>query len=535
MNATPKVDHTTIPFRHPCRDGSTTRCEACLRMDDLEFEGYIIPGLVSTPRSVMAELMRATRAAQNEHHDPILLRLPPELASRIFELCIPEFIGRADVRFALTSVCQGWRRIALSAPGIWAQRYVNLTGYWRPGPQMLKEWLERSRGVPLRMAVDAHNPAFSTGVDTVSSQDDDKAKALIEVLNSFSDRWNDVYFSCVPEAFMELLKGNDKGTPALSSLSLMQVSLPSIQFSLEHVRSARAVSVRNAAMLFDMAPNMEDCDIPLCSPRYPSFEGQDVLLQPLANRIVHRHLRKLTISLVEWMWQTENLLRRLTAPALRSLTIPGSTWEEAVDIPFPAVHSLLVDSACVLKELCITGSRYKSAELIHLLAQEALASLVRLEVRANGWSEGERPLSNELFERLVETAAEGGGGGARRPFLPWLQSLTFEPDEAYSLEVFPDRRFPWDQFLKLFACHQRDLQARWQHMRPLREVKLKLWCPEDKKLDEIIFVDGETVRSLVELKWRQKSGVELVVESCGVWGAKDRDLLKDYEPTVDSR
>ncbi|PPQ97355.1 hypothetical protein CVT26_006589 [Gymnopilus dilepis] len=508
MDTTPQVD-CTIKFRHPCRDGSTTRCEACLRMDDLEHEGYIIPGLVSTPRSVMAELMRATRTAQNENHDPIILRLPPELASRIFELCIPRFIDDlVDVRYALISVCQGWRRIALSTPRIWAQRDVQLTSYGRPDPQMLKEWLERSRGAPLKMTIDAHNFAFSPGVDTVSSPDD-KAKDLIEILNSCSDRWNDVHFSCIPEVYLELLKGNDKGTPILNSLLLMQVSLPSIKFSLEHVKSARVTLVRNAAMLFDMAPNMEDCDIPLCSPQYPC-EGQDKLLQPLTNRIVHQHLRKLAIGYVEGMWQVENLLLRLTVPALESLAIEGSTREEAINMPLRAIRSLLVNSACILKELGIRTYQYETAELIHLLAQDELSTLERLEVRSNRRSEEEGYPFNELLKRLVQTAANVDG--TPRPFLPFLQSLTFEADMTYDLEYFPERKFPWDQFLKTIACHQPDIHGR-QRMRPLQQVKLGFWCPENKRLDEVIFMDDETVRSLLDLKFGKKGGIDLFLES----------------------
>ncbi|PPQ78556.1 hypothetical protein CVT26_005325 [Gymnopilus dilepis] len=534
MDATPQVQDTVIKFRHPCQecDGSTTRCNACLRMDELDAdsEGHTIPSHDSTPYSTRAEIMRATRTAQNSHHDPIILRLPPELASRIFEFCRPPgCTDRVDVRFALIliSVCQGWRRIALSTPRLWAQVAVDLAdGLRAVRPELLKEWLGRSRGVPMTMTVDGL--AYLTKPEPdVGSREYNEAGALIEVLNSCSDRWGDLSFYSVPREMMNLLEGNDRGTPALHSLFLTRIALPTIRFSLTNVKTVMAVLVRNAGMLFDMAPNMEECYIPLCAPRRPDVEGQDVLLQPITSGIVHRRLRKLTIASVEWAWQTEALLLRLTVPSLESLTVVGSSEEgRAVDMPLSAIHALLVTSECTLTELSLKANRYRTEELIDLLAQEELSSLERLEIAVNGLSEGENYLADVVFERLTETV--GNNDDTARSFLPLLRSLTFDADSAYHLASFPTRRFPWDHFVKFLACHQPGTHAD-QHMRPLREVKLWFSCSAEegsKRLNEAIYMDDETVRLLIDLS--KKNEIELRIEE----RCSKEDLLMRCEMAI---
>ncbi|PPQ82926.1 hypothetical protein CVT26_004962 [Gymnopilus dilepis] len=520
MNATPQVDHTTVRFRHPCRDGSTTRCNACLRMDELEAdsEGHIIPGPVSIPYSTRAELMRATRTAQNEHHDPIILRLPPELASRIFEFCIPESTTQVDDRFALISVCQGWRRIALSTPTLWAQCTLPLLGESRPGPQILKEWLERSQALPLKMIIHA----FPGTVPHVGSREYNEARALIQVLNSCSERWNDLSLALIPTILLNLLEGNDKGAPALESLTLRDIALPSIKFSLEHVKTVKVLSVRNAGLLFNMAPNMEECYIPLHEPRFPNLEGRDVLLQPYTSRIVHHHLRKLVIRSAEWLWQTEALFLRLTVPALEWLTVVGASEEKTIDIPLPAIHSLLVTSSCILKVLSLKGNRYRTEDLIDLLAQDQLSSVECLEIAANGLSEGENYLSDQVFERLARTAVKNND--TIQPFLPSLRLLAFDAGSVYSQASFPAREFPWDQFLQFLACHRPDPPV-GHPMRPLRDVRLWFNLSPQEYSDESLGTNSEEIAlSLFDLQNRGE--IELCIEHPVSEKSKPRALFR---------
>ncbi|KAF9522718.1 hypothetical protein CPB83DRAFT_864005 [Crepidotus variabilis] len=110
-------------------------------------------------------------SALNEHHDPLIRRFPPELASRIFLYTLPYqpstavfdsvFEEKTHIKavFKLGHVCRHWRAVAHSTPELWTifsatispRNCVSLV-------QRSRDWLERSRGLPLLLQLRVSHP-----------------------------------------------------------------------------------------------------------------------------------------------------------------------------------------------------------------------------------------------------------------------------------------------------------------------------------------------------------------------------------------
>ena len=94
----------------------------------------------------------------NQTHCTLILGLPLEILSYIFELCIPALCSNASDSLSLVrsqalnlgAVCRGWRHIALSTPRLYTVFPVclgtpRLLGYF----EIIEAWLHQSKGLPL--------------------------------------------------------------------------------------------------------------------------------------------------------------------------------------------------------------------------------------------------------------------------------------------------------------------------------------------------------------------------------------------------
>ncbi|KAG7451303.1 uncharacterized protein BT62DRAFT_926978 [Guyanagaster necrorhizus] len=84
-------------------------------------------------------------------------RLPLEILSEIFKLCLPGSYIIPKSRSApllLTQVCGSWRRLALSIPQLWSSISVEVTVQrCRPPLPLIELWLQRSMTQPLSFAI----------------------------------------------------------------------------------------------------------------------------------------------------------------------------------------------------------------------------------------------------------------------------------------------------------------------------------------------------------------------------------------------
>jgi len=140
----------------------------------------------------------ALGTTMNAIHDPFIHKLPPEIGSHIFRLCLPT-INPTSLRcypenklpqvLRLGAVCRKWRQLAWATPNLWEilsidtypERMRTLAGSW---PGLINEWLGRSKGLPLTIFF-FHDPD-----DFPDPEEFDSAlEPIIEVLVLHSNRW----------------------------------------------------------------------------------------------------------------------------------------------------------------------------------------------------------------------------------------------------------------------------------------------------------------------------------------------------------
>jgi len=155
-------------------------------------------------------------ATMNAIHDPFIHKLPPEIGSHIFRLCLPALSNGEHLEATLNlqedssspeilrfgAVCRMWRQLAWTTPGLWNTLYLRI-GLWTRRslveslPGLVSEWLKRSGSLPLTIFF-RHYPAYG---DESSDEDESEAnrgtldvtiRLVIETLNLHSQRWQNL-------------------------------------------------------------------------------------------------------------------------------------------------------------------------------------------------------------------------------------------------------------------------------------------------------------------------------------------------------
>src|SRR5437016_13471804 len=107
----------------PCSIQEGEHCFLC--KEDMELERKI---------QVLQERRLNLRLRLNAHHDPFVLKFPPEIASYIFSLSMeardyePSVVSlqKLPTPFLLASVCRGWRHLARATPELWSTLSLTL-------------------------------------------------------------------------------------------------------------------------------------------------------------------------------------------------------------------------------------------------------------------------------------------------------------------------------------------------------------------------------------------------------------------------
>ncbi|KAJ7635243.1 hypothetical protein FB45DRAFT_713527, partial [Roridomyces roridus] len=86
-------------------------------------------------------------------------RLPPDVMQEIFLACLPAqhnaVLSGREAPQILTTICRGWRNLALSTVALWASLHLPLEFIFDTGeaPEYVKEWIDRSGKVPLSLSI----------------------------------------------------------------------------------------------------------------------------------------------------------------------------------------------------------------------------------------------------------------------------------------------------------------------------------------------------------------------------------------------
>ncbi|PPQ84733.1 hypothetical protein CVT25_013798 [Psilocybe cyanescens] len=170
-------------------------------------------------------LRRDLRTEINHHHDPITRRLPPELTSRVFEICskecgpynssdweIPQY--QSSTPLILGAVCQTWRHIAWSLPSLWTRICISLEAQMEDAyVDKVEGWLQRSGQLPLSMLIDLDFSSEST------TRTNAGFRRIISIINQHSNHWQNLGIKCHPEQ-LRLICGDSRGAPILRNLSI---------------------------------------------------------------------------------------------------------------------------------------------------------------------------------------------------------------------------------------------------------------------------------------------------------------------------
>jgi hypothetical protein len=106
------------------------------------------------------------RTTMNAIHDPFIHKLPLEIGSHIFRLCLPildhgesdHWVDRIPAEWAvplrLGAVCRRWRQLAWATPNLWETLFLTIGPSTRHSlaeslPGLLREWIGRSGALPL--------------------------------------------------------------------------------------------------------------------------------------------------------------------------------------------------------------------------------------------------------------------------------------------------------------------------------------------------------------------------------------------------
>ncbi|PPQ93436.1 hypothetical protein CVT25_004506 [Psilocybe cyanescens] len=352
----------------------------------------------------------------NQTHDPILRRLPREIASLIFNFAIIPNIWTTEKHSQLSrrkimaplylgAVCKAWRELAWATLRLWTSVYAyvavrdDFTGLSTINESKLdifRQWISRTGQLPLSVQLCGTAPYYES--DDATEYEENEMKILyqqnvennfgpfIDILNNHSDRLRDLALVC-PISLLPRFTGNSRGTPLLRCLFLTPSGLnyyppdkvlfsiaarqPQPQvISINHLwlisvdidwsnltdLLAKSFSVQECLKVLKHAPRLKHCDF-----RYVDRDPTDHTLHP---PVQHTTIEFLSVGSVNDD-RIALIFDKLTLPALSSLAITlESQW---TTIPCDDLASFLERSSCILKSFYIDHGRYNIAELIPLL------------------------------------------------------------------------------------------------------------------------------------------------------------------------
>ncbi|KAF8880590.1 hypothetical protein CPB84DRAFT_1851820 [Gymnopilus junonius] len=315
----------------------------------------------------LMEQHRRLRTEANKMHNPLILQVPPEVASIIFKFCAPHVPFNPEDRsenwaidvkapLVLGAVCRGWRDIAWSIPQLWT----------------------RSCQLPLSVHVyiDEDAPALSL-----------YEKQIIDILNQHAERWETLELS-IPGPLMNMFKCNtestrlsirnlrlDSGSPyhcspdprgefALGNLLpeptnvyLRNRLLNSVSISWSCVTfiDVECLSVGECVQLLHEAITLERCQF------YSIYRSTN---QPVESAVTHPRLQDMKLIVVN-SDTGKQLLDHITLPALQKLEI-NTNLEE---LPTAELFAMFRRSSCRLKEFAVVSSDFLDDEMCGLLRE----------------------------------------------------------------------------------------------------------------------------------------------------------------------
>ncbi|KAF9530976.1 hypothetical protein CPB83DRAFT_833981 [Crepidotus variabilis] len=440
-------EHKPSPSGIHCQKGPNP-CVACQSLSALDAE-YAAARMVLLSRV-------------NEHHDPFILRLPVELASRIFTHCLPypaslnvfsTLEDEADeeytqpIPFILASVSAQWRRIALATPQLWNILSLNFEGEDpAPSPFIINEWLHHSGTLPLYIRV-------------FCGEEPESEESLIPLfnhLNRESHRWKVLELHLPSRLFSQFHGSSSTSHPtnSLVRLKLYPVAeeynvmdyLP-VSFRLQTQPFPRSLIISKISLSmisvgwtrltnFDATSvTLGDCmRVMLYSPRLERCTLEEVERDHDDSELPCLHVTHHNLSYLDVFHHMPDFLTFFTLPSLRELHFDAS------NTPSTQIEEFLERSRIFGTLDAITLSGYEPnssidySDLYELL--RALSSLTRLSIV-------ETLITDDFFQLFAPSTSQVPLDIADGVFLPRLRYLRIKvyPQFYHTLprKAMPDR------------------------------------------------------------------------------------------------
>jgi hypothetical protein len=386
----------------------------------------------------LKEKHHALRTTMNAIHDPFIHKLPPEIGSQIFCLCMPTLYltdGGSSQALRLGAVCRKWRELAWATPNLWETLLImaipsTLRTLARSLPGLISEWLDRSGALPLTIWFFQEKISDN---DSEKEEFNDAINRIIEVLNLHSGRWRNLHLDIFPGSdILEHLSGSMhptqlfhldlavsgrrsptqkfmKSKPFPTHLTLSNFSLVSVNIGWDNITN----------VILSHMSTSECVEILRRAPAVEYFMARQFIRRPddppvNANAFtIHPRIRSLFLS-----EKPAKFMDMITTPALEEWThFPNGR------LPVDAMVSLIKRSGCYLKKLNLHYISVRSEHLSILF--QAMPSLERLQIIFES-SPNVNDVVNDILVRIFRSPPDQSAipvDASHDTLLPRLQFL----------------------------------------------------------------------------------------------------------------
>ncbi|KAJ3513488.1 hypothetical protein NLJ89_g2918 [Agrocybe chaxingu] len=417
------------------------KASACLKLRKLEFK-------ISKTRLLLARLAQERYSLKyriNCVNDHLSSRLPPEIVSRIFVLCVPDHMDinvmfedkGPSVPLLIGAVCKRWREIAWSTPDLWTTLQFHLDlGVLPQQQKRLDECLARSGELPLSIHLGIKSLA-----GTISA-----FYPFIDTVNQQSHRWKGLYIY-LPHPLVSRLQVHNMTPPVLENLWVFPavgvdpelgdrsdgllmgpkihspkiIDIGAIRFESINIKWNNATSVQLSQIslseclhFFSSAPSLIYCTL------HSLTEDSLHIAVPSTSTVLHQ-LRRLEIEDSSWSI-SEALVDRLLLPALDDFEVHACSAE--------SLRSLFIRSNSPIRTLAISETDVGDGLLVRVC--QIIPSLEYLHIL------GDCGFFDDFFQHLGATSSIPEDGG--QTFLPKLRAI----------QVSGIRGYNWASICKIF-------------------------------------------------------------------------------------
>ncbi|KAJ7184491.1 hypothetical protein C8R46DRAFT_983547 [Mycena filopes] len=310
------------------------------RVDDLRKRIDELASAINTHKEAIRELEQTKSEVQGDLNalvDPVG-RLPLEISSSIFALCLPDTrtLNTAEAPLIFMRICHSWSTIALSTPSFWTALSFK-TPCAKGIPSLCNAWIDRSNALPLSVSI--------------SGSLDDSAAGLVK---KHADR--------LERLELALLTGYELQDitvpfPSLTSLTISQGEVdpgPQVYRRRSGDPPCFSEDANECVGMLCAAPNLLEC---VFKKVFFSDEdhdhGYDYRQFRLSLRLTHLHFGTLDDP---DSFSSAAILKHMTMPALETLSI---TW---LDIPPSRFVDFFARSSPPLRKLAMAAEPFGARE-----------------------------------------------------------------------------------------------------------------------------------------------------------------------------